>query len=63
MVMVSVGADGKVTAVRVLKGSQYPEFDEAARQHALKEEYEPATLNGAPVATTLSFTYKFRLED
>jgi protein TonB len=63
MVMVSVSADGKVTAVRVLKGSPYPEFDEAARQHALKEEYEPATLNGTPVATTLSFTYKFRLQE
>jgi hypothetical protein len=27
------------------------------------EEYEPATRNGEPVATQLTFTYKFRLED
>ena len=31
-----------------MKGSPYPEFDEAARKHALREEYEPATRNGEP---------------
>jgi protein TonB len=61
-VMVSVSADGKVTAVRILKESPYPEFNEAARAHAMREEYEPATRNGEPVATELTFTYKFRLE-
>jgi protein TonB len=62
-VIVSLDAEGKVTSVKIAKGSEYPEFDEAARQAALAEEFSPATRDGAPIAYTLSFTYRFRLDD
>jgi periplasmic protein TonB len=62
-VLVSIDATGKVTAVKILKPSAYPEFNEAARLAALAEEFEPATRDGAPIPYPLSFTYRFRLED
>jgi protein TonB len=62
-VMVSIDATGKVTTVKVLKSSGYPELDEAARVAALSEEFEPATRDGAAIPYTLSYTYRFRLED
>jgi periplasmic protein TonB len=62
-VMVSLDASGKVGSVRILKPSPYPEFNEAARQHALTEEYEPALKNGNPIPYSFSFTYRFRLQE
>ena len=29
----------------------------------MTEEYEPATRDGVPIPSSLSFTYRFRLED
>jgi TonB family protein len=63
MVMVSLDATGKVRSARVIKESPYPEFNEAARKAALAEEFEPATRDGAPIPYSLSYTYRFRLED
>ena len=57
-VMVSVDATGKVTKVKIIKPSPYPEFNEAARTSALADEYEPETRNGVPMATTLVFDYQ-----
>jgi protein TonB len=62
-VLVTLDDGGRVTAVKILKSSAYPEFDEAARRAALAEQFEPATRDGAPIPYTLSFTYRFRLED
>jgi periplasmic protein TonB len=62
-VMVSLDPSGKVKSVKIIKGSGYKEFDEAARKTALAEEFEPATRDGTPIPYTLSFTYRFRLED
>ena len=62
-VLVNISDAGKVTGVRILKPSSYPEFDEAARKTALEQEWEPATRAGVPMAFTLSYTYRFRLED
>ena len=61
--MVSVDATGKVTKVKIIKESPYPEFNENARTAALAEEYEPETRNGVPMATTLVYEIRFRLED
>ena len=61
-VMVRLSAAGKVEEVKVIKESTYPEFNEAARAHALTEEYEPATRDGEPIAYSFSFTYRFRLQ-
>lgn len=62
-VLVNISEAGKVTGVKVLKPSSYPEFDEAARKTALEQEWEPATRAGVPMAFTLSYMYRFRLED
>jgi TonB family protein len=62
-VMVSIDATGKVTAVKIARGSSYPEFDAAARRAAMTEEFEPAMKDGAAIPYTLTFTYRFRLED
>jgi periplasmic protein TonB len=62
-VMVRLSAAGKVEEVKIIKASLYPEFNEAARAHALTEAYEPATRDGVPIAYSLSFTYRFRLQE
>lgn len=62
-VMVSLDATGKVTAVKIARGSPYPEFDEAARRAAMSEQFEPAMKDGAAIPYSLTFTYRFRLED
>jgi protein TonB len=63
-VIVSIDATGKVTNVKVAKSSGYPEFDEAARLTALEDEsFEPAVRDSQAIPYTLSFTYRFRLED
>ena len=62
-VLVNISEAGKVTSVKILKPSPYPEFDEAARKTALEQEWEPATRAGVPMAFTLSYMYRFRLED
>ncbi len=62
-VMVSINTEGKVTAVKVVKAAPYPEFNEVAKQTALSEAYEPAKKNGVAVNTTITFTYRWRLEE
>jgi protein TonB len=62
-VMVSLDVRGRVTTMKIIKEAAYPAFNEAARQAALAEEYEAATRDGVPIPYTLSFTYRFRLED
>ena len=62
-VIVWIDATGKVTAVKILKESPYPEFNEAAKKAALADEFEPATRNGVPTATTLKYNVSFRLVD
>jgi len=62
-VMVTVDASGKVTSVRIIKESPYPEFNQAARAAAEMEEFEPALRDGVSIPHTLSYTYRFRLED
>jgi TonB family protein len=62
-VMIGIDAAGNVTSVKILNEAPYPEFNEAARRAALAQKFEPATRDETPIATTLSFTYRFRLED
>jgi periplasmic protein TonB len=62
-VMVSLDATGAVTSVKILKSSGHPELDEAARKAALAESFEPASRDGVAIPYTLSYTYRFRLED
>ncbi|MBN2575522.1 MAG: TonB family protein [Deltaproteobacteria bacterium] len=62
-VLVFIDATGKVTNVKLLHESPYPEFNEAARQAALAQEWQPATRNGEPMASTKKYSYRFRLTD
>ncbi len=62
-VMVSLDASGKVTDVKIISPAPNAEFNEAARAAALAEEFEPALRDGVPVAYTLSYTYRFRIEE
>jgi protein TonB len=62
-VVVIIDATGRVTSVKIVKPSPYPEMNEAARRAAAAEVFEPATRDGVPIAYSLPYTYKFRLED
>ncbi len=62
-VSLSIDPTGKVTAVKILAASEYPEFNDAARAAAMKAEFEPATRDGEPIPYSLPFTYRFRLEE
>ncbi len=62
-VLVFIGATGKVTGVKILHASPYPEFNEAAKKAALATQWVPATRNGAPMASTKRYSYRFRLTD
>ena len=61
-VMSSIGADGKVTKVTIVRPAPQPEFNQAARAAAGEEEFEPATRDGQPIPFVISYTYRFRLQ-
>jgi len=62
-VLVFIDATGKVTNVKILHESPYPEFNEAAKKAALAQPWEPATRNGEPMPWTQKYAYRFRLTD
>jgi protein TonB len=62
-VLVFIDAAGKVTMVKILHESPYPEFNEAAKKAALAQQWEPATRNGEPMTSTKKYSYRFRLTD
>ncbi|MDJ0762531.1 MAG: energy transducer TonB [Myxococcota bacterium] len=62
VVRIRIDETGTVTAVRIVKGSGYPEFDAAARRAAGLERFAPAKRNGTPVAYDLKYTYRFRIK-
>ncbi len=62
-VRVRINAKGKVTKVDVLKGSGHKAFDDAARSAASMETFTPATRDGKAVSYTLSYSYRFRIEE
>lgn len=62
-VTVTLGAQGQVISVKILKSSGYPEMDEAALSTAQKETWSPATRDGQAVGETVSYTYRFRISD
>ena len=62
-VLVFIDATGKVTMVKILHESPYPEFNEAAKKAAQAQQWEPATRNGEPMTSTKKYAYRFRLTD
>jgi protein TonB len=59
---VDIDAHGKITNVAVQRPSPHDEFNRAAVASAWRGTYEPAVLDGAPVANTITFTVRFRLK-
>ncbi|MCC6999239.1 MAG: energy transducer TonB [Deltaproteobacteria bacterium] len=55
---VSIGRDGSVTAVQALSGAA--PFTTAALAAARSWQFQPATLAGSPVATTINMVVAFR---
>lgn len=62
-VQLTVLEDGTTAEVKILKGSPYPEFNDAALAAARATTFEPATRGGKAVRHTLSFSYTFRFTD
>ena len=63
LVRVSLDKAGKVQTVKVVQSSGHEAFDKAARKAAFAETFSPARRNGKPVPFTLSYHYRFRIED
>jgi TonB family protein len=62
-VSVSLAATGRVERVVIVAPAPFDEMNEAARRAARAEEFEPATRDGVPIPYTVSFTFRFRLEE
>jgi protein TonB len=63
VVRVDIAASGQVTGVTIVRGSGYPAFDEAAKRAAASERFAPALRDGSAVPFTLSYSYRFRIEE
>ncbi len=62
LVRVRIGADGEVQSVVIAKSSGHDAFDDTARAAAESERFSPAQRDGRPVPYTLSYTYRFRID-
>jgi len=62
-ILVFIEAIGRVSSVKLLKESPYPEFNEFARRAALDQQWTPATRDGKPTSSTKKYSYRFRLTD
>jgi periplasmic protein TonB len=63
VVRVDIAASGQVTGVTIVRSSGYPAFDDAAKQAAASERFAPAMRDGNAVPFTLSYSYRFRIEE
>ncbi|MDR7423225.1 MAG: TonB-dependent receptor [Armatimonadota bacterium] len=61
--LLDIDAQGKVTQVAISEPSAYPDlgFEEAALVAAHQFEFEPAELDGKPIAVQLAYRYRFVL--
>jgi periplasmic protein TonB len=63
LVRVHINETGRVTRVKILGSSGHQAFDNAAKTAARNERFTPATRDGKAVPFTLSYSYRFRIED
>jgi len=61
LVQATVGVDGRVSNVQVLR-PVHPLLDEAARRTVLQYEYTPGRRNGIPEAAEVPITVQFTLD-
>ena len=62
-IRVTVGPDGRVTAVQRLEATNEAFWRATERQALSRWRFRPATLDGRPVAGTIIMTVHFRIED
>jgi TonB family protein len=60
-VRVYITEEGLLERVELIRGASEKDFDESALQAAKKERFVPETHDGTPVATALTYTYRFRI--
>lgn len=60
VLLITVEADGRVSAARVVSGPGHG-LNEAARDAVLRARFKPATRGGSPVATELRYLYDFAI--
>ncbi|XXF77214.1 TonB family protein [Myxococcaceae bacterium GXIMD 01537] len=58
---ITIDSEGKVVSARLLKGQGYG-LDEAALAAIKRFRFKPATKNGEPVSTEITYTYTFLLD-
>ena len=63
VVKVEVDATGKVTQVEIISPAKESEFNEAAKRAARQEKFSPATKDGKAIPYSISYTYRFRIND
>lgn len=63
VVRVTIDPEGRVKSVEIVTPAGYPEFNDAARAAARGEVFSPALRDGKPIEYTLTYTYRFRLDD
>jgi hypothetical protein len=51
--VLDIGTDGLVSNIKLLKSSGFPAIDSAIAGLAERSRYEPATLNGTPIAVRI----------
>jgi protein TonB len=61
VVRVNIDEKGKVVDVTVVAPCPYPELNDAAKAAAMKQEWNPATRDGAAVPTKQTYTFRFRI--
>ncbi|MGF1511318.1 MAG: energy transducer TonB [Myxococcota bacterium] len=62
-VRVKLDRSGKVVDVRVVTPSVHEDFNVNAMRTARKQRFTPARQDGEPIPWTLTYTYRFELED
>ncbi len=62
LIVASVGADGACLSARVERSSGFPRLDAAALDAVRQSRFEPATLDGEPVASEETLEIAFELE-
>jgi len=60
-VLASIDATGRVISVSILQESPCQEFNEAAKQAALAQQWFPAKRNGHAITSVKKYVYRFRV--
>ena len=63
VISTTINSAGKATELKVIRGSKYPAFVEAALKTARRQRWKPAKRANKPIAYTITQTYTFRVKD